>query len=111
MVFVGKFTGPGRFPDCRVVPVYDQCHPVYRFHTHGHSGSTGTCDGHILWGDRIREMLTLRESIGLVMIVTAVTFVIAGSNITLYLIRFRKLFPRLSVGGRKRAGSKEPLSR
>jgi hypothetical protein len=56
-------------------------------------------------------MLTLRESIGLVMIVTAVTFVIAGSNITLYLIRFRKLFPRLSVGGRKRAGSKEPLSR
>ena len=31
-------------------------------------------------------MLTLRESIGLVMIVTAVTFVIAGSNITLYLI-------------------------
>ena len=50
----GKFTGPGRFPDCRVVPVYDQCHPVYRFHTHGHSGSTGTCDGHILWGDRIR---------------------------------------------------------
>ena len=57
------------------------------------------------------EMLTLRESIGLVMIVTAVTFVIAGSNITLYLIRFRKLFPRLSVGGRKRAGSKEPLSR
>lgn len=57
------------------------------------------------------EMLTPRESIGLVMIVTAVTFVIAGSNITQYLIRFRKLFPRLSVGGRKRAGSKEPLSR
>lgn len=48
------------------------------------------------------ETLTLRESVGLVMIVTAVTFVIAGSNITVYLIRFRKLFPRLPLRSGKR---------
>lgn len=47
------------------------------------------------------EMLTLRESIGLVMIIVAVTFVIAGSNITVYLVRFRKLFPRLPLKHRK----------
>lgn len=41
------------------------------------------------------EVLTGRECVGLVMIITAVTFVIAGSNITVQLLRFRKLFPRL----------------
>lgn len=43
------------------------------------------------------EALTLRESIGLVMIIAAVTFVIAGGSLTIYLIRFRKLFPRLPI--------------
>lgn len=41
------------------------------------------------------ETLTFRESFGLVMIVSAVSFVIAGGSITAPLIRFRKLFPRL----------------
>lgn len=48
------------------------------------------------------ETLTLRESIGLVLIIVAVTFVIAGGNITAHLVRFRKLFPRLTVKRRKR---------
>ncbi len=43
------------------------------------------------------ETLTLRESAGLVLIIVAVTFVIAGGNITTHLIRFRKLFPRLPL--------------
>lgn len=41
------------------------------------------------------ETLTFRESIGLTMIIIAVSFVIAGGSITKPLIRFRKLFPRL----------------
>lgn len=41
------------------------------------------------------ERLTLRESLGLALIITAVTSVIAGGGITAYLIRFRKMFPRL----------------
>lgn len=41
------------------------------------------------------ETLTFRESIGLTMIIAAVTFVVAGGGITTYLIRFRKLFPKL----------------
>ena len=45
------------------------------------------------------ERLTLRESLGLALIITAVTSVIAGGGITAYLIRFRKMFPRL-VGKR-----------
>ena len=40
------------------------------------------------------ESLTVRESFGLVMIIVAVTFVIAGGNITSQLVRFRKLFPK-----------------
>ncbi|WP_018666167.1 DMT family transporter [Bacteroides gallinarum] len=51
------------------------------------------------------ESLTARECVGLVLIIVAVTFVIAGGNITAHLVRFRKLFPRLSprlVGRRKR---------
>ena len=43
------------------------------------------------------ESLSVRDVIGLVLIITAVTLVIAGSNITTYLIRFRKLFPRLPL--------------
>lgn len=48
------------------------------------------------------EMLTARESIGLIMIIVAVTLVIAGSNITVYLIRFRRLFPRLPLRNKRK---------
>ncbi len=43
------------------------------------------------------ESLTLRIICGILMIILAVTFIIAGNNITTYLVRFRKLFPRLPV--------------
>lgn len=48
------------------------------------------------------EALTPRLGCGIAMIVLAVTFIIAGGNITTYLVRFRKLFPRLPIR-RKRA--------
>ena len=48
------------------------------------------------------ESLTVRESFGLVMIIVAVTFVIAGGIITSQLVRFRKLFPRLPIRSKKR---------
>lgn len=48
------------------------------------------------------ESLTVRESFGLVMIIVAVTFIIAGGNITSQLVRFRKLFPRLPIRSKKR---------
>ena len=47
------------------------------------------------------EMLTPRLGCGVVMIILAVTFIIAGSNITTYLVRFRKLFPKLPIRGKK----------
>lgn len=47
------------------------------------------------------ESLTVRESIGLVMIIVAVTLVIAWGNITGQLVRFRKLFPRLPIKSKK----------
>lgn len=43
------------------------------------------------------EALTTRLSCGILLIILAVTFIIAGSNITTYLVRFRKLFPRLPI--------------
>lgn len=48
------------------------------------------------------ESLTLRLSCGIVMIILAVTLIIAGGNITSHLIRFRKLFPRLPIKKRVR---------
>ena len=48
------------------------------------------------------ESLTVRESFGLVMIIVAVTRVIAGGKITSQLVRFRKLFPRLPIRSKKR---------
>ncbi len=42
------------------------------------------------------EQMTMREAIGLTLIVLAVTVVVAGGNITQPLTRFRKLFPRKS---------------
>ncbi len=41
------------------------------------------------------ESLTLRIVCGITMIIIAVTLIIAGSNITIALVRFRKLFPRI----------------
>lgn len=43
------------------------------------------------------EMLTPRLSCGILLIILAVTLIIAGSNVTTYLVRFRKLFPRLPI--------------
>ena len=55
------------------------------------------------------ESLTVRESFGLVMIIVAVTFVIAGGNITSQLVRFRKLFPRLPIRSKKRNYSSKTI--
>lgn len=41
------------------------------------------------------ESLTFRIISGIMLIILAVTFIIAGSNIKTYLVRFRKLFPKL----------------
>jgi Predicted permease, DMT superfamily len=41
------------------------------------------------------ETLTLRESIGLLLIITAVTLVISGGNITSVMIRIKKMFPKV----------------
>lgn len=43
------------------------------------------------------ESLTFRLICGIILIILAVTFIIAGSNITTHLVRFRKLFPRLPI--------------
>lgn len=43
------------------------------------------------------EVLTPRLSFGILMIILAVTLIIAGGNITAYMVRFRKLFPKLPI--------------
>ena len=43
------------------------------------------------------ESFPMRLACGILMIVSAVTLIIAGSNVTVYLVRFRKLFPKLPV--------------
>lgn len=43
------------------------------------------------------ETLTFRLGCGMLMIILAVTLIIAGGHITVYLVRFRELFPRLPV--------------
>lgn len=49
------------------------------------------------------ERLTFRESVGLALIIAAVTLVVAGGRLSAYLVRFRKLFPRLPLRRRKNA--------
>ena len=41
------------------------------------------------------ETLTVRECIGLVLIIVAVSMVVAGGNMSGYLVRIRKMFPKL----------------
>ena len=43
------------------------------------------------------ESLTVRVGCGIMMIVFAVTIIVAGSKVTTYLVRFRKLFPKLPI--------------
>ncbi|MCX4282373.1 MAG: DMT family transporter [Alistipes sp.] len=52
---------------------------------------TAVCFGVLVFG----ETLTVRIVCGIALIILAVTFIIAGSNIGVYLTHFRKLFPRL----------------
>lgn len=54
---------------------------------------TAVCFGVAVFG----EVLTPRIACGIVLIILAVTFIVAGGNITAYLVRFRKLFPRLPL--------------
>lgn len=54
---------------------------------------TAVCFGVAVFG----EVLTPRIVSGIVLIILAVTFIVAGGNITAYLVRFRKLFPRLPL--------------
>ena len=56
----------------------------------------------IFGGAVFGETLTPRDCVGLVMIIVAVSCVIAGGNVTMYLIRFRKLFPRLPLKSLKK---------
>lgn len=41
------------------------------------------------------EQLTMRSTLGLILIIVAVTIVVAGGGITKHLVHFRKLFPRI----------------
>lgn len=50
------------------------------------------------------ESLTPRLIGGILMIILAVTLIIVGSNITIYLVRFRKLFPKLPLKHKTRGG-------
>jgi len=43
------------------------------------------------------ELLTPRLVLGMLIIILAVTFIIGGTNIKTYMVRFRKLFPRLPI--------------
>lgn len=49
------------------------------------------------------ESLTPRLIGGILMIILSVTLIIVGSNITIYLVRFRKLFPKLPLKHKTRA--------
>lgn len=54
---------------------------------------TAVCFGVAVFG----EVLTPRIVSGIVLIILAVTLIVAGGNITAYLVRLRKLFPRLPL--------------
>ncbi len=41
------------------------------------------------------EIITLRITCGIILIIMAVTLIIAGSNVKTYLVRFRKMFPKI----------------
>lgn len=47
------------------------------------------------------EMMTPRDYIGLILIIVAVSVVVAGGKITSYLVRFRRLFPNLRKSRKK----------
>ena len=51
------------------------------------------------------EPFTFRLACGILLIVSAVTLIIAGGSITSHLVRFRKLFPRLPFKRRHHAGA------
>lgn len=54
------------------------------------------------------ETLTLRICCGILLIIIAVSLIVAGNRVAVYLVRFRKLFPRLPLKKAGRKGSDSP---
>lgn len=72
--------------------------PIYRLHPDGYPpGALEPLTCRILGVTVFGESLTLRLCCGIILIILAVTLIIAGSNVTSHLVRFRKLFPRLPL--------------
>lgn len=57
------------------------------------------------------ETLTLRICCGILLIIIAVSLIVAGNRVAVYLVRFRKLFPRLPLKKAGRKGSDSSDSR
>lgn len=53
------------------------------------------------------ETLTLRICCGILLIIIAVSLIVAGNRVAAYIVRFRKLFPRLPL---KRQAAKVPTA-
>ena len=54
------------------------------------------------------ETLTLRICCGILLIIIAVSLIVAGNRVAAYVVRFRKLFPRLPLKKAGRKGSDSP---
>lgn len=54
------------------------------------------------------ETLTLRICCGILLIIIAVSLIVAGNRVAAYIVRFRKLFPRLPLKKAGRKGSDSP---
>ena len=97
----GNLVALAVFPDGDIVSLYDSRHPIHRFDSHGYSGAlepvTAVFFGVAVFG----ESLTLRIGCGILLIIVAVSLIVAGNRIASYLVRFRKLFPRLPLNRKK----------
>lgn len=66
---------------------------------------TGLFFGVVVFG----EVLTMRTSVGVLLIIISVTIIVASGNIAPYLVRFRRLFPKINPKMLKRKKSQNKL--
>ena len=80
-LIVGRCSGLGHSPHCRVIDLHRISHSIYRLHSYCYTRCSGACDSVIFGVLLFHEKLTPRLMVGILMIITAVTLIIIGKSL------------------------------
>ena len=92
MVFMGKLRHAGIAADSGIPFLYHTSNSLYRIDANGNFRRVRTSDSNFLESRYLGGTLTLRELMGLILIISSVSLVVAGNRAQLFFARIRQAF-------------------